>query len=307
MFEGNWVMKLEQTLNDFLLACRADGLSDRTVKWYRSIVAAFVATCPGVEMATITTRQMREYIAGLRSRDRRYVDAANKPEQVGGLAVHSIASHVTALHRFWAWCADEYDIDNPMRRIKRHKPTKRLPTYIHPQDFVRLFHACEQSKYPERDRAILAFLADTGCRVGGLVSLTVTHLDIDKRRALVLEKGSQWRRVKYTPITARLLYQWLALRDVDGDSIFGLLESGVYQVLKRLKARTGITGRVNPHAFRHNFIQTYLKNGGDPFSLARLTGHKNVQTVMEFYAIFSDDDLGEMHDRHTPLHEMLGD
>ena len=84
-----------------------------------------------------------------------------------------------------------------------------------------------------------------------------------------------------------------------------MLESGVYQVLKRLKAQTGITGWVNPHAFRHNFIQAYLKNGGDPFSLARLAGHKDIQTVMEFYAIFSDDDLGDLHDKHTPLHEML--
>jgi integrase/recombinase XerD len=300
-------MKLEQALNDFLLACDADGLAERTTRWYSSILKAFVGEYPTEETEEFSTRDLREYIAGLRSRDRRYVDAANKPEQPGGLADHSIASHVTALHRFWAWCADEYDMDNPMRRIKRHKPTKRLPTYIEPEDFVRLFDACEESKHPYRDRAILAFLADTGCRVGGLVSLTVTNLDIDKRRALVLEKGGQWRQVKYTPITARLLYQWLALRDTDGDSIFGLLESGVYQVLKRLKAQTGITGRVNPHAFRHNFIQAYLKNGGDPFSLARLTGHKDIQTLMDFYAIFSDDDLGDLHDRHTPLHEMLRD
>ena len=39
------------------------------------------------------------------------------------------------------------------------------------------------------------------------------------------------------------------------------------QVLKRLNARAGITGRCGPHSLRHTFARSYLVNGGDAFSL----------------------------------------
>lgn len=301
-------MKLDEALNDFLLSCTADGLADATIKWYKSIVTAFVEANPETDLETVTTKQMRLYITELRSRNSRYIDAANKPEQPGGLAVHSIASHVRALHRFWSWCATEYDIPNPMAKIKRHKPTKKAPVYIKPKDFVRMFDECERSsRYPERDRALLAFLADTGCRVGGVVSLTEGNLDTEHCNALILEKGNHWRRVKFTRITARLLYQWLEKQEVKTDTIFGLKATGIYQAISKLKERAGVSGRVSPHIFRHTFIRTYLINGGDPFTLARLTGHHDVQTMFDFYALFGEGELQEMHDRHTPLNEIFGE
>jgi site-specific recombinase XerD len=78
-----------------------------------------------------------------------------------------------------------------------------------------------------------------------------------------------------------------------------LTVSGVNQVLKRLKKRAGVTGRANPHAFRHGFAKDYLMAGGDLASLADLMGHESVETTKSFYAVFEQEDLRRKHDHFS--------
>lgn len=145
----------------------------------------------------------------------------------------------------------------------------------------------------------------TGARLGGVASLTLDRLDIHQRQAVLLEKGGRVRAVPFTWATARLLYQWLHYRQVTGDLVFGLTTDGIYQVLKRLKKKAGVRGKVNPHAFRHNFARAYLQNGGDLVSLARLMGHEDIQTTVDYYAVFDRSELAEMHERYSPLPGLL--
>jgi site-specific recombinase XerD len=76
-------------------------------------------------------------------------------------------------------------------------------------------------------------------------------------------------------------------------------DSGINQLLKRLRKRAGLTGCSNPHAFRHGFAKDYLMNNGDLASLADLMGHESVETTKTFYAIFEQDDLRRKHDQFS--------
>lgn len=76
---------------------------------------------------------------------------------------------------------------------------------------------------------------------------------------------------------------------------------GVGQLLRRLKKRAGIKGRVNPHSFRHSFAKRYLNNGGDLATLADILGHTDVMVTKKFYSIFTTDELKRKHKQHTPL------
>lgn len=307
-------MKLETALNEYLLACRADGLRPATLQWYRSLLTVFVQTMDGAALEDVTPRQIRQYIVALEDRTERYTDAPQKPAQRGGLSRASIAAHVRALHAFWAWAEREYQLKrNPMRNVKRPRTVDPDPKAISGPDFVKLVNATERSRWGERDRAILVFLADTGCRLGGLVSLTMENLFIDEQRAIVREKGQKSRVVVFTAYTARILTQWLAVRDSSTRYVFvsqqtgaRLTESGINQLLKRLKARAGVTGRVNPHSFRHGFAREYLLNGGDLVTLARLLGHSDISTTAAYYAVFSQDELADLHEKHSPLKTLLG-
>jgi len=306
-------MNLQSALDEYLLSCAADGLSPATIRWYSSLLAAFAATVQNCEIGAITPSLIRQYIVGLQERPARYMDAPQKPAQPGGLSNASVAAHVRALHAFWGWCAREYGLQNPMANIRRQKSPLPEPKAIRPADFVRLVNATGDDEIGKRNRAILIFLADTGCRVGGLISLTLENLYLDQRKALITEKGQHSRAVVFTAYTGQILRSWLAARESQTGFVFcsmtsqnTLSVSGVNQMIERLKVLAGVSGRCNPHSFRHNFAREYLRNGGDLATLAKLLGHSNISTTAGYYAVFSHDELAAFHERFSPLSNMVG-
>lgn len=280
-------MNTKEVLAEFILSRRADGVSEKTIRWYSSLLAAFAEQYPTID---VSTHELRLYVVGLRKR----------------LSEASVNGHITALHAFFAWAAREYDQDNPMKGIKRPKMGAMEPKAINPSDFVKLLQHANT-----RDAAILCFFADTGCRLAGVVGLKLVDLDIEQRFAIVWEKGNKSRKVFFTSFTAQILRRWLNARVSDSEYVFtssstgaGLTDSGIEQMLKRLKKRAGVRGRVNPHAFRHHFARQYVLNGGDVVTLARLLGHEDVTTTAAYYAVFTNDELAQLHGRYTPMNRL---
>ena len=309
-------MKLSEALALFIEARAAEGAADSTLTWYQQRVGRFVAWAGDPPLEAVGVGTIRGFLASLRGQVERYRDHPYKPPELGGLSPSTIRGYGRSLRQFFNFLAAEgLTDDNVMARIKLPKNGKRAPKGIAFEDLKRLLRATEQSVCPERDRALILFLADTGCRVGGLVSLTLSDLDLSKRRALVTEKGAKSRLVFFSQRTQDALRQWLSVRqtwmmvrDWTGDWVFlshkdggPLTPSGVNQLLRRLRKRADVSGRANPHAFRHGFAKMYLMNGGDLASLADLLGHESVETTRQFYAVFRADELALKHDRFTPV------
>lgn len=134
--------------------------------------------------------------------------------------------------------------------------------------------------------------------------------------AVVREKGDRSRAVPFTSYTAQLLRRWLDIRPIDanpetvfcslGSNTTGdpLTLSGLHMLIRRLRLRTGVTGRTNPHAFRHSFARQYLLNGGDLATLAQLMGHSDVSVTTDFYAIYTEAELAKQHGRFSPIRNL---
>ena len=60
---------------------------------------------------------------------------------------------------------------------------------------------------------------------------------------------------------------------------------------------TGV--RCSPHTFRHTFAVTYLRAGGDVFSLQKLLGHADLAMTRK-YAELSQTDVHEKHRMFSP-------
>ncbi|MBN1812073.1 MAG: site-specific integrase [Anaerolineae bacterium] len=61
-----------------------------------------------------------------------------------------------------------------------------------------------------------------------------------------------------------------------------------------------MTGRVNPHSFRHAFGRDYILNGGDLATGAELMGN-SVGVMTKHYARFRVKELQEKHAKHSSI------
>lgn len=290
---------LDSAFNDFILALRADGLSRSTIEWYRWTVGAFIAAHDGEThlVSDVTSHDCRVYIVGIRGQ---------------GYAEDTVSAHIRGLHRFWKWAANEYSVADPMRTIRYPQPRQPQPKAADMADILAMFAHAGEGAYGVRNRAILAFLLDTGCRAAGLVRLRAVDLDLGDRRAIITEKGSKTRAVTFTEVTAELLRQWFEIREKEVKEVFynldtlePLTRNGLYQALRRMARRAGIKGRFNPHSFRHAFAREYIKAGGDIVTLSMLMGHRETSTTARHYLIFSNREVIEAHEKYSPARRLL--
>lgn len=271
----------------------AGEVSESTLRWYAQRLQSFVVYAGDIDPDAVTVPMLRAYRGHLVKR---------------GLSLHSVHGHQRALRRFFGRLYEDGLIT---RNVARDVPLVRLPPQppkaLTDDDLARLL-ARLPAEAP-RDRAIVLFLADTGYRVGGMCSVTMTGLDLPNRCASVVEKGQKERRVYFTDITADALGTYLAVRpSVETDALFlardgnGLTENGVRLLLGRLGKRAGVKGRCNAHSFRHAFARSFLRNGGNLAALGRILGHSPGSPVTaRYYAVWDDRELQEYHGRYSPL------
>jgi site-specific recombinase XerD len=291
---------LSEAVEALGIATRANGRSPRTVQSYREKLGHLSAFLGDPDVGDVTIHDLRRFVAA-------QFDA--------GLSPFTVKTRVRAMKRLFNFLEAEGVISgNPAQRIRTPNPKRGEPKGIKWADFLALLETTEVGEPLDlRDRAIMLFLFDTGCRVGGLAGLRVDDLDLRRRRAIVTEKGGKTRVVFYQEQTARALAQWLEVRPGDrGPWVFtsyrggNLTVRGTYDMLMRRGKRAGCEGPVNPHAFRHGFARSYLLSGGDLGTLADILGHSTVEVTKSYYGIFTADELQRKHDEHSPIIKLGG-
>lgn len=302
-------MKVQEAIDKFLK--EHDGiLAATTLDWYERKLRPLSAI--GDEpLDLVTDDELIDLWKTQDGRGARYVEATNRPECDGGLSVYTLFGLVTTWRRFFNWCVEKrYIQTSPAAHLRKPQLPDEPPKAISKADMMKLLKAAKTSKYPKRDYAIVSVLADTGCRVGGLVGLKLKDLDLVSGRAVVREKGRggqrKARNVYMTPDTVKAIKAYLKVRYSDSEFVFvgvrgKLKESGVYQVLERLAERADVSEHFNPHAFRHGFARGMIDNGADLSTVSQCLGHEDIFVTARFYARWADKELKEKHERYSWL------
>lgn len=294
-------MQLNKAFREFIDS-QYGAASPSTITWYEKKMAP-LSHLKCKQVCNISESDLRQAWIELIGRQERWKNHPGRPSARGGLSPYTLAGYVRAWRAFFKWCVDRgYADRNPARAIKKPSLPDEPPKALLPEDLKLMLDA---SKDDARDYAILCFLADTGCRVGGLVSLTLGDLDLRNGRAIVREKGrngsKRTRTVYMKPRTVSAVREYLKVRpSADNDRVFigargPLSEGGVYGMLKRLARRCGAKGRWNPHAFRHGFARAAVENGADLTHVSQLLGHRDIGVTARFYARWADDELKRKH------------
>ncbi len=310
-------MVLSEAIESLVEHTKAKHPYSRTADSYREKLAHLVAFLGDRPVDLITTKDLRRYMIDLATREVRYEDHPYRAKVHGVLSPATVATMFRAVKRLFNFLRDEGEITkNPACTVSVSRPAKgKIPKAIAFEDFQRLVDVTAGDDPANmRDQAIVLFLADTGCRLGGLVGLRLTDLDLARRVAIVTEKGDKTREVYIQDLTRQVLERWLSVRPAgESDRVFVQLHihpgavlrnEGVHQILRRLKARAGIEGPCNAHSFRHAFAREYLRDGGDLATLSDILGHSDITVTAMFYAIFLPSELQAKHDKHSPVNRL---
>lgn len=300
---------LSHAVGGFLLARAADGYSPATLAQYKWGLVMLLAKVDK-PLSAVTIDDLRGFMAGVLARD-----------DLGQVSKFHVWK---AVHAFFKWSSAEGLSGRPDAQLTQ--PKYRLPevTPFTLEDIKKLLKAVDRTAPSQgrkqgftmsrpqalRDRAIILTLLDTGVRASELCRLQVRDVDLQGGAVTVQPfRASLKSRPRAIPLgqAARkaIWRYWAGATQKPGDPAFSTGEGkpmnkdSLLKLLSRLGERAGVTN-VHPHRFRHTFAISFLRNGGDVFTLQRLLGHASLEMTRHYLALAEADD-DAAHRRASPV------
>ncbi|MFP4145607.1 MAG: site-specific tyrosine recombinase XerD [Phycisphaeraceae bacterium] len=294
--------RFEQPVRDFLAYCRIEcGFAQATLSAYARDLGdlwVWLAERGRRDWSELTLEDISAHLRHLEEK---------------GLEVSSIARHVATIRVFCRFLASTGHIPaDPAERLSQPATWQRLPTVMG-QDQVRALLAAPQPKDPLylRDRAMLELMYAAGLRASEVAELEENQLHAEIGVVRVVGKGGKERIV---PVGAPA---WEAVGRYQRELRPGLVEKAgptarlllsrsgqpitrvvVWQIVRRLAARAGLTG-VHPHTLRHSFATHLLAGGADLRVVQEMLGHSNIRTT-QVYTHVDRSRLKQVIDRFHP-------
>ena len=286
---------LAQAVREFLDWQALDkGRSPNTVRAYQQDLARFVAYCAAVEVDTLV--QVDRVL--LRSYQSQLARGT-----AGGVALSAATRHrrLVALRSLLKFCArEEWSPGDLGVTIDLPKLPRRLPKPLDPGELQRMTAdpaegSDEMNAGGLRDRALVAFLLSTGCRISE--ALALNRLDWNTRSVIVRGKGDVERSVVITERARTEVDAYLAARDEVGTALFvsyspgragrRLSVRGAEAVCTRLGLVNQVT-KLHPHRFRHTAGTIVQDELGDPRVTADYLGHHGLGSVAGYTEVSSN-------------------
>ena len=305
------VLNDNELVQRFLIQKKIDGLSKRTIDYYRVTLEKWLHFYIKKSVLEWTRDDVRMHFA------RRMIDY---PE-VSKVTINNDRRNFSS---FFTWLMDEGYLrnGNPMKAMKKIKVDKVIKEPI-PDDQIEVMRdklAEKKNSSQEgsqkwfkavRDQAMFEFLLTTGCRIGELTTAKLKDLDLEKREVKVFGKGAKERVCYLNTISVLRLRQWIeARKDIDHENIFitadsiaqgsnehgSLKISGVEIVIRELGRECGFE-KIHPHRFRRTAATTALRKGMPIEQVQLMLGHEQIDTTM-IYAKTDTKSVKYSHDKY---------
>lgn len=233
-----------------------------------------------------------------------------------GAAKGTAGQKHSALRQFLSFVDDFLEDPHATRLLRALRrlrpPSNSLPvreTYALDEGQVsRLLQAAsENGGVGIRDRALIHFFWATGVRRGEISSVQLADVDLERRTAVVLGKGSKERTVIFDEACLVDLEEWIELREQwqpETGHLFisargrALNDSTVGSIIRDTGKKAGIRKDVWPHIFRHSRVTHLLSHGMAIQEVAVFAGHENINTTQGYYHQ-EPERLKESYDRAT--------
>jgi len=286
----------EQLLEMFCEDCKLRGMTDESIRRYRSSLHIFLKFLrkKGVSIDRVDAQTLRKFLQHI------------KFER--GVKHRTVEQYFSALSAFYDYLVFERLVSRnvilPFRRryLKRYKDS-----YDDPER--KLLSVEEMSKLVNsimdpRDKAIAVLLAKTGIRRGELLRIDVDDINWENYSITLKPTPKRSNRtVFFDDECAIVLKRWLQVREklkpktkalfISYNTLGRLSRNGVYNAVVKYARRLGfhnpdsprLEDHFGPHCFRHWFTTWLLRNGMPREYVKELRGDKRREAIDIYHHI----------------------
>ncbi|MEE1137272.1 MAG: site-specific tyrosine recombinase/integron integrase [Acutalibacteraceae bacterium] len=283
--------RISRAYQMFFVAKKIEGLSERTLRYYKSEIDnfyKFTSKTPDL----ISTDDVRYYLA--------------TKQMVDGVSEVTADNTRRVLNGYFSWLSSEgYIAKNPVLPIKNIKKRRKVKHAFTDIEIEKIKDACQMAQKPierKRNIAIVETLLSTGCRVGELSAMKINDIDFIKNSIVVLGKGNKERRVFLNDKAVLRIKEYINERNGAGDEYLfvsidspykRLMISGIEIIIRTLGKKAGLK-ECYPHKFRRTAATTAMRRGMSVTDIQRMLGHESLETT-RIYLDLDDTSLEMQH------------
>lgn len=176
-------MTVNEVYIKFIRSRKLNGLSKKTIESYKNFVGIFVHyTGPEKDLYSLSQNDLEDYIAYQVDRD---------------ISKNTFATYICHFKVFVRWVCENYDVNFTYKTIKVPKSSKKIVRIYSDSDIKEMFDMiCYPVEWIERrNKAIIAFMLDSGIRQAEVCNLKHDCVFCDTERMIVYGKGDKERIV----------------------------------------------------------------------------------------------------------------
>lgn len=284
---------VSEALADFELYHKAKGSDRQTIRLLKSMVGRLIAEVGDINLTDITAAKLRAAMVTIQETPTR----TGAPPKVQ--TVHTV---FVKWRTFFLWTVEEGYLEvSPMKRLSAPRLDANLLPALNDAELTRLDLALKGPGFVTiRNRALIFVMLDSAVRLQECADLRVSDLDLDTGSLRVRKgKGRRERMTWVGSSTLRALGRYLRTTNVKGEDLLWrsddgrpLTRWGIRDTLNYVGKVTGV--HVHPHKLRRTCALQMLRNGADVYSIQRLMGHADLETLRKYLAQ-SEADVAAAH------------
>ena len=267
------------------------GLSDNTIKAYKSDILKFLQFLEGDE---ISNESLKKYVTLLSNK--------NQSE-------NSKVRKISSINQYVQW-SNSVNLSKQINIEKISLKTgSYLPETLAVSDIIKMIDSYDFDNFLNaRNKAIIDFMYSTACRVSELTDVKISDIDFDDNFVKLQGKGSKQRIVPIGSELNQTLQPYLKIRkEFENNETFLFISknkkkldrSAVFRLIKKTALIVGINSSVHPHTLRHSAATHMLEAGCDLRTLQEFLGHTSVSTT-KIYTKLTKEFLVEIFKESHP-------
>jgi|SRR5579871_2007738 len=216
-----------------------------------------------------------------------------------GYAQATVARKIAAVKSLFHYATEEGLVrENPAALLDSPRVRRAMPRSASPADVQALleFGCAGEGSDNQRNRAMLTLLYHSGMRVGEVVALDTSDLDLAAGVVYCRGRSGRARTIPLPAVAHEALSEYLEegrpllVRGgaSEDPALFlnhrgtRLTRQGFWLIMRDRAREAGIQAPITPHTLRHSFAYQHLDNGTALRELKELLGHMNISTTQMY-------------------------